>query len=178
MPELNPYRDNSPFGTGKIGGVPIAGVIQSINGAEKPEEWTFQKGTGGNNAVSVWKGTKLAEGIEIVVSLFGIEQYDAHELLRRTLRPKLGQKPPSLPIENGIINAAGVVLVVCISAPPAIWIRAGGFWQATIKLAEYNEPKAANTGRAGPASFTQGGTPPKTAGEKQLSEILDEAAKL
>jgi hypothetical protein len=180
MSDLNPYRDASPFGKMTIGGVAVAGVIQSINGAEKPEEWSFQKGTGSNSATSVWKGTKLAEGIEVVTALFDVASYQGHETLRRTLRPKIGTKPPSLPIENALVNAEGILVISCVVAPPAKWVKGGGYWLGTFKVAEYNPPKPAKTGQAGAPQAQQPntGTPPKTAGEKELSEALDEAAKL
>lgn len=180
MSTANPFREASPFGRAKIGGVAVAGVIQSIEGFEKPDEWTFQKGTSGNNAVSVWKGTKLAESGTIKTALFGQASFDAHEAMRASLRPKLGTKPPSLPIENAIINGNGVSVVVCINAPVAQWVKAGGYWIATMQFGEFNPPAPARTGAAGAAqpNAASGAAPPQTAGEKMLSEALAEAATL
>ena len=181
MANANPYRDASPFGKASIGGVALAGVIQSIDGFRKPDEWTFQKGAGGNNAATIWKGTKLAETGTIKIALFDQASYDAHEALRLVLRPKLGTKPPSLPIVNALINGNGVLVVVCVDAPSPTWSKSGGYWIADLMLAEYNPPKPAAAGQAGSAQNSAGpnaGAPPQTAGEKQLSGLLDEAAKL
>lgn len=181
MANANPYRDASPFGSASIGGVALAGVIQSIDGFRKPDEWTFQKGAGGNNAATIWKGTKLAESGTIKIALFDQDSYDAHEALRLVLRPKLGTKPPSLPIVNALINGNGVLVVVCVDAPSPTWVKAGGYWVADLMLAEYNPPKPAAAGQAGSAQNSAGpnaGAPPQTAGEKQLSGLLEEASKL
>lgn len=177
----NPYRDASPFGKATIGGVSVPGVIQSIDGFRKPDKWTFQEGAGGNNAATVWKGTKLAESGTIKIALFDQASYDAHEALRLVLRPKLGTKPPSLPIVNPLINGNGVVVVVCVDAPSPTWVKAGGYWLAELALAEYNPPKPASTGTAGSTQNSAGPSapkPPETAGEKQLSGLLEEASKL
>lgn len=181
MANANPYVDAGPFGRVAVGGVQIPGVIQSIDGFRKAEDWTFQKGAGGSNAATVWKGTKLAESGTIKTALFGQASYDAHEALRLVLRPKLGTKPPSLPIENAIINGNGVLVVVCVDAPVATWIKAGGYWIAEMIFAEFNPSKPASTGQAGSAQNTAGPNspkPPETAGEKQLSQLLEEASQL
>ena len=176
MSNANPYRDASPFGRVKIAGVSVPGVIQTIEGFRKPDEWTFQKGSGGNNAATVWKGTKLAESGKLTIALFDLASFDAYEALRIVARPKLGTKPPSLPIESAIINGNGVLVVVCVDAPVALWIKPGGYWLAEMMFAEFNPPAPAKTGAAGAAKTP--GTPPETAGEKQLREGLQTAAEL
>lgn len=178
MSELNPYRDSSPFGRVTIDAVLIPGVIQSLDGAEKPEEWAFQKGTSGNNATSVWKGTKLAESIKIVTALFDEASYDAYSALKLWLRPKLGTKPPSRTITSPIINSAGISKISTVNTGTPKWVRSGGYWTAEITLAEYNPPKPAATGQAGPANSSTTGTPPQTEGEKQLEALLKQAASL
>lgn len=177
MSELNPYRDASPFGKGTVGGVAIPGVIQGIDGFEKPEEVTFQKGTGSNNAVTVWKGTKLAESGKITTALFDSASYAAHEAFRLVLRPKLGTKPPSLPIVNAIVNGNGVAVVVCVNAPVAKWVKAGGYWLAEMSFGEYNPPAPARGAGQASAAQPTAATPPQTPGEKQLASLLEEAAK-
>lgn len=175
MPALNPYIDPGPFGRCTIGGAEL-GVIVSIDGAEKPEDWTFQKGTSGNNAVSIWNGTKLAENIVLKIKLYNSAQYAQHEVVRRTLRPKAGEKPPSLPIVNGIINGEGIVTVARRSAPPAVWVQAGNYWIATVTLCEFNETRPAKAGKAGGAQYEQ--TPKKTAAEREFEQLAKEAAAL
>ncbi len=63
MTQLNPYRDPTPWGTVRIGGLAIPGTILSIDGAERPEEWDVQKPTEKSGATTVWKGTKVADAI-------------------------------------------------------------------------------------------------------------------
>lgn len=177
MATVDPFANPSAYGTGKIGGVPIPGVIADITGFEKVDEWTFQKGTSGNNAVTVWKGTKLAEEGTITVALKGTAAWNAYEAFRNVLRPKLGTKPPSLNVENAKINGNGVLVIVCKNAPVAKWIKQGGYWSATMSFGEFNPPAPAKAGQAGAAKPTAA-TPPETAGEKQLSALLEEASKL
>ena len=181
MANANAYVDPGPFGRASCGGVAVPGVISDIQGFEKEDEWTFQRGAGGNNAATIWKGTKISENGVIVADLSNAAQFDAYEALRLVLRPKLGTKPPSLPILNAIINGNGVLVAVCKNAPVAKWMKSGGFWRATMTFGEFNPPKPAAAGQAGSAQNSAGpnaGAPPQTAGEKQLSGLLDEAAKL
>lgn len=177
MPAVNPYIDASPWGSCTIGGAPVVGKIVSINGVEKPEDITFQKGTNGNNAVSIWNGTKLMEAAEFAIKLFTSEQYAGHETLRRTIRPKIGTQPPSLPIVNPIFNGEGVSTVICRAAPPPLWVAGGGgYWLAKVVVSEFNPPTPAKVGRAKPAQYQQ--APQKTAAEKEFEQLAKEAAAL
>lgn len=145
---LNPFADgNEEWGWIEIGGVEVPGVVQSIDGAEKPDEWQVQKGTKESNASTDWKGTKLAESIKIVTALFDANSFEQYYVLRDTLRPKLGEKPPALTIFHGAINFNGItrVSVKNIGAPK--WQRAGGYWTGEIELIEFSPPKPANTGK-------------------------------
>lgn len=177
MADLNPYQDPGPFGRATIGGTLVPGVIRSINGSEKPEEIAIQAGTSSSNAVTVWKRTKLAESIVLVIDLATPAAHDAYMALRRVLRPKLGTKPPSLSIVNATINGNGVTKVVCRDAPMPKWITPGGYWQATIDLAEQSPPRPAKSGVVNNASNTASGNVP-TQGEIMLQELLNQASKL
>lgn len=178
MPALNPYIDPGPFGRCTIGGVELAGVIVSIDGAEKPEDWTFQKGTSGNNAVSIWNGTKLAEQIVLRIRLHNSGQYAQHEIVRRTLRPKIGNQPPPLAITNGVINGEGIVTVACRLAPPPKWFAVSNYWEATVTLCEFNPSKPANAGRVRASAGSNGGPAGPTAAEKEFEQLTKEAAAL
>lgn len=178
MAEVNPYRNASPWGSCLIGDESVGGIIQAIDGALKPDDWTFQKGTSGNNAVSIWNGTKLAESIKITIYLFSSTQYDQYETCRRRMRPKAGEKPPSLPVVNPVINGAGVAVVAHRSSTPPKWVRSGGYWIGEIEVCEFNPAAPAKAGQAGGAQYQQGSQPKETAAERQLRELAEEARKL
>ncbi len=142
---LNPYVDPGPWGFVEIGGYRLLGVVRSIDGAEKPEEWNYAKGTASSGATSTWKGTKLAESIKIALEAPSFASFEGLYTLRDTLRPKIGNKPPALTITNAIINFNGITRVasVNIGQPKPV---AGLSWQIEIILSEFNPPKPANVG--------------------------------
>ncbi len=153
---LNPYTNSGPWGTCTIGNLTLPGVIVSVDGATKPDEWSVQKGTASSNATTVWKGTKLAEAIKIVLNLYDRASFDAYYSVRDTLRPKIGTKPPSLLIVNAIINFSGITRVACVDVEPPK-PTAGLSWLGTVTVIEYNPSIPAKTGPANPAK-----TAPKT----------------
>ena len=152
----NPYIDHYQWDQILIDTNPVPGIVTSIDGATKPEEWSVQKGTSSNNATTVWKGTKLAESIKIVVNLFDPIQIDAYYVLRDVLRPKLGTKPPSFVIVNPMINFAGITRVACAEMTPPKWLGSSNSWEGTITLIEYNPSKPAKAGPAGSAKAAGG----------------------
>lgn len=145
----NPYRDPYPWGTVIIGGVSL-GLVMAIDGHDKPEEWSIQKGTGSSGASTIWKGTKLAESIKITSQLWDEESFSHYYVVRDALRPKLGTKPPSLILENPAINAVGITRVACVNVgPPKPDGKLG--WTYETTLTEYNPTKPAKAGPAAPA---------------------------
>lgn len=175
-PDLNPYDDPGPWNTIDFGGVRVPGVIQSVDGAEKPEEWTQQKGTGSSGATTVWKGTKNAEAIKVVTAMTTREHIAAYYVLARTLRPKLGTKPPSLVVTNAIFNFAGITRIAGGNCAPPKWVASGGYWTGEITVAEYNPSKAAGTGPAG-AAKPKANEPDPNADMKALVDKLTKEAE-
>jgi hypothetical protein len=146
---LNPYDSFKEWGRITVGGVLIPGVITSIDGHEKPEEWIIQKGIEVSHAVTVWRGTKLAESIKIVTNLYNRAEFDKYYDVAIALRPKLGRKPPSLGIVNAAINFSGITRVsVRLPGPPKP--APGLSWTAEIDLIEFNPPRLAKVGPADP----------------------------
>lgn len=171
----NPYRDPGPWRHITIAGVDVPGVIVSVDGCRKPEEWSVQKGTSASNATTVWKGTKLAENIKIVTNLHNEAEFDAYEDLRAILRPKLGQKPPSLPIVHPIFAEAGVTRIACVDVAPRL-PTAGLSWLGEIIVIEYNPSKSVNAGPAGAAK--SGTTPGQNAQPTENEKLAAQAAAL
>lgn len=175
----NPYAGDL-WGPVTIGIIDLPGIIEEIDGCKTPEEWTQQKGTNGNFATSVWKGSKLAEGIKIKMHLVrrgGMTAmqhkatFDAIYPVRDALRPKRGNKPPSLRIKNHAINFVGVNFVVIAGMEPPKWRRSGNSWEWDLEVNEYNPGVSANTGAADPASTTGGDN-----GALQMGQGLQGAA--
>lgn len=164
----NPYDAPKEWGTITVGGVLIPGVIISIDGAEKPEEWIIQKGLDVSHAVTVWRGTKLAESIKILINLYNRAEFNKYHDVKNVLRPKLGRKPPSLGIVNAGINFGGITRV-SVRLPGTPKPATGLSWTAEIDLIEFNPPQQA---KVGPAD------PPKAKTENDvLAEELGEAVR-
>lgn len=171
---LNPYVDPGPWGFVEIGGFRLPGVVRSIDGAEKPEEWSVQKASAKSNATTVWKGTKLAESIKIGIELPNREAFARYYELALLLRPKIGTKPPSHVVANPIINFSGITRVSTGNvAPPKP--SANNSWFGEVTLVEYNPEKDANTGPAGGAK-PPAGADPNADVKAELQKALDAAA--
>jgi hypothetical protein len=145
----NPYRAPKDFGFITIGGFTVPGVVQSINGADKPEVFLVQMGIQVSHGILLWRGTKLAEEIIITTNLPNAAAYDAYVDLRNKLRPKIGKKPPSFSIANAIINFAKIQRVTCRDMKAPVPTE-GLSWLGEINLAEYSPPRPANIGPADP----------------------------
>lgn len=171
---LNPYIDALPWGQVYVGGVVVPGVVQSIDGHEKPEEWSVQKATKKSHASTVWKGTKLAESIKIVTALYNAESFAFYYDLQAALRPSLGEKPPSHAIVNPAVNFVGITRVAVVNVGPPKWVAGGGYWTGEITLIEYNPEKDANTGPAG-AAKKPSGPDPNSDVKAELQKALDAA---
>ncbi len=177
---LNPYIDAGPWGRVEISGMPLPGIIQSIDGADKPEDWSVQKGTAKSNATTVWKGTKLAESIKIMTALTNAEAFAQYYDIRNLLRPKIGVKPPSLLISSPVLNFSGITRIAIKNILPPKWVSGAGYWTGEIELIEFNPEKPANTGPAGGAkAWTEGtnSSDPNKDVKSALQKALDEAAK-
>lgn len=145
----NPYDSWKEWGTITVGGFLIPGVIQSIDGHEKPEEWIIQKGIEVSHAVTIWRGTKLAESIKVVTNLPNRAEFNKYWDFAALVRPKIGKKPPSLSIINAAINFSGITRVsIRLPGPPKA--AAGLSWTAEIDFCEFNPPRLAKVGPADP----------------------------
>lgn len=170
---LNPYRNPKPWYDVILGTLTLPGVVVSIDGHEKIDEWAVQKGIEVSHAITVWRGTKLAEGIRILLNLPDESSFDGIYTVRDLLRPKIGKKPPALPIINAAINFSGITRVSRVNVGPPK-PAAGLAWTSEITLIEYNPPKPA---KVGPPD------PPKVKSENdvladQLAAAVAEARKL
>lgn len=169
----NPYVDRFPWSNVVIGNILVPGILESIEGCEKVERWIFQQGLAVSNSVSVWRGTKLAESIRITTRLYNTASFDAAYDLRNALRPKVGRKPPVLPILGGPFGFVGITRVSVLNIiPPKV--APGNSWLFGVELIEYNPPKPVPVGPA---------DPPKKETEndrlqKEFSRLVDEARKL
>lgn len=176
---LNPFVDPSPWGVVDIGGMRVPGVVLSIDGHEKPEKWNVQEPTEKSGATTVWKGTKLADSIKIVTAITNAEAFAAYVVLRDTLRPKLGTKPPSHVIVHPAVNFSGITRVSCGNVGPPKWVASGGYWTGEITLVEYNPPKPTNTGVASaPKPGGAGATDPNADVKAELAAVVAEVRKL
>lgn len=146
---LNPYRSHTEWGRVIVGGVVLPGSVVSIDGARKPHQWAIQMGIQVSNAVTVWRGKKLAEAIKIVCNLYNQVEFDKWYDVQAVLDPPSGKKPPSVSIVNAHINFARITRVSCIYVDPPTPTK-GLSWLGELSVIEYNPPKPAKVGPADP----------------------------
>ena len=145
MSVSSPYTAPKDWGTITIGGVSVPGVVLDIDGVSRPEKWVVQMGIAVSNAITVWRGTQIAEKMTISTNLPNDKAFQDYMALAKTLRPKIGSKPPALPIVNAAFQMAGInrVCVRDVLPPKA----AGGLsWVGKIELIQFNPPKPAPVG--------------------------------
>lgn len=174
--DLNPYVDPAPWYTLTIGGLAVPGTIVNIDGDRRPENWAVQMGISVSGAVTVWRGTKIAEAIKIDTVLFDRADVAAYYTLRNVLRPKLGRKPPAHALVNAKINFNAItrISVVDISSPS--WNKADGSWLGNVILIQYSPPKPVAAGTVEPPKPTAE-DPANVAAEQKLSGLLDRIAQ-
>ena len=111
----NPFLNGDAFGVVGLtgGGAPVgftlAGALIAIDGANTPDEYAVQKGTGTSGATVTWRGSKVAEAVKLTFALTNAAQWAAAEAQVAILRPTRGQKPPSFTIVNPVINNFGKI---------------------------------------------------------------------
>lgn len=175
--KLNPYRDPGPWGIVTIGGLQLPGVVVSVDGAERPDEWMVQKGISVSGAVVVWRGTLLAEGIEIVLQLLDAADFDKYYEVRDVLRPKIGRKPPAHTLVNPSINFSGITRITTRNVFVPKHVHADNSWIGKVALLEYRPPRPVVAGTVEPPKATAE-DPANLRAEQELQRVLDVAAKL
>jgi hypothetical protein len=177
--EPNIYEDDAPFGVIAIQGVEVATHLVEVDGCANAEEWTAQKGTGTSGASNVWKGMKLAESIKLKFRSTDAAGFQAQTDLLALVRPKRGDKPPTLRVENAIINWGGITRIVLKQPAFPKWDKATGATDWEWEFSEDSPSQPADTGKADPAKpgdkFTP--APHGDASDNEINKLLDEAKK-
>lgn len=176
----NPVFDPGPFGTMTIQDVLIDCTLIEVDGATKPEDWNVQKGTGTKGATASWKGTKPAESLKLKFKTDRrAESFQAMTDMLLLVRPKLGDKPPSLNIENGIINWGGIgVIALKVPAFPKYDAKTDS-WEFEWEFFENDPSKEAKTGPADPAKPDAKDPPTaQSAADKEIAELTRTVAAL
>lgn len=174
---LNPFIDPGPWKSIVLGGLTLPGIVHSVDGAEHPENWSVQMGISVSGAVTVWRGTTIAESIKVLLKLHNAAAFAGYYDARDVLRPKLGKKPPALTIVNPTINFNGITRVSCKNVGQPKWVEQGGYWTGELTLIEYRPPKPIPAGTVEPPKPTAE-DPANVAAEQELRRALNEAKSL
>ncbi len=166
----NPYDHPRVWGSIRLGGRLLPGIIISINGAIRPYDWQIQAAQGSSGATSVYKGEKLAESIEVVIGAPRASHFNAIESLRKYIAAPKGGKPPSFVVSNPVINFNGIgkVSIKEIGQPEYV---GKGSWTLKLTFLEYRPSSPVKTGPADPAKPGDPPTPANAA-EKQMDDLL------
>ena len=181
MSDANPFVDPGLFGFVYLDDVFIACTLIEVDGAAKPEEWQITKGSGSDGATAAWKGTKLAEKLKLKFRATDAASYNAMTAMRDQVRPKLGQKPPSLNITNEIINWAGISKIRLVEPAFPKWEAINRAWEFEWEFGEHAPSKQTTTGASDPAkpeSAGGGAGGKQSPAEKELAEAIKEAKSL
>ena len=173
---LNPYRSPEAFRVIKWGGVVYPPYLVAIDGVEVSEEWNVQKGTGTTGATTVWRGTKVVEGVVITLEAPDEKTFDGFEPLVEALKAPKGKKPPTILVENGLLNNMGLDRV-SLSKRKLYSTGKSLSWRMDIGLIQYFPSKVAPTGPQDPAK-KPGDPEPKDAAEAEVKKLLDKAMKV
>ena len=147
----SPYDDPDGWGRFYLDQLEFPGIVVTVDGCVRPYEWAAQKATDKGGASLNFKGEKTAEGIEIECELPDTASFAALYVFRDTIKPAQGQKPPTLPLTNPIVNFNGIKAVVLEECGQPMYQRDRHSWTVKIKFKEDLPPKPAATGVADPA---------------------------
>jgi hypothetical protein len=175
----NPYFDPGPWGVVLIQDTLIACTLIEVDGATKPEDWNVQKGTKSKGAVPTWKGTKPAEALKFKFRATDEASFNAMTDMLLLVRPKLGEKPPSVHIQNAIINWGGIGVIALKQPAFPKWDAKLGAWDFEWEFIENDPSKDANVGPADPAKSDPSDPAPKqSAADREIADLNKQIAAL
>lgn len=175
----NPFVDPGPFGTVIIGDLLVECMLIEVDGAAKPEDWNIQKGTNKKGATPSWKGTKPAEELKLKFRATDEASFAAMGDLYNVVRPKLGEKPPTLHIENAIINWGGIGEIALRKPAFPKHDPKTNSWEFEWEFLENDPSKNANTGPADPAKPDAKDPPTaQSAADKEIADLTKQVQAL
>lgn len=169
MARPNPYRMPEIFRQVKFGGWLVPAKLVAINGVKIEEQWDVQRAIGMSGWSTIWRGTKPVENGEITLEAPEEEDYDALGELWDRLRPRNGQRPPTVKIENPIFNFIGVERISRRSWEGPIPLPSLS-WQVKLGLIQYFPLVLAKVGPQEPAKLP-GEPKPTDDGERILAQL-------
>jgi hypothetical protein len=174
----NPFLDPGPFGEVRIQDILIECTLTEVDGATKPEDWNLQKGTKSKGSTASWKGTKSAETLKLKFKAHDGPSFQAMTDMLALVRPKLGDKPPSLHIDNAIINWGGIH-IIALKQPPSPKHDKSNAWEFEWEFIENDPSKEVATGPADPAK-PEAKDPPtaQSAADKEIADLTKQVASL
>lgn len=177
--DANPYYDPGPFGEVIIQDVLVRCTLIEVDGAAKPEDWNVTKGTKSKGSTAAWKGTKSAEALKLKFKATDGPSFQAMTDLLLLVRPKLGDKPPSLHIENAIINWGGIAVIVIKTPPSPKHDAKSNAWEFEWEFLEHDPSADAKTGASDPAKPDAKDPPTaQSAADKEIADLTKQVAAL
>jgi len=189
MARDNPFRNLRAYNRVRISGRLVKAALVAIDGNELTDEWNVQKGTNTSGATAAYRGVNLIEGVKLTFECAGgdgstAEQdyddlSDLWDLLAPAPRKGLaGPKPPTVKIENAILNRIGLT-----DACRKAWREypsETGSWLVDLTLIQYAPPAPAGAGAQDPSKPSTGvpgvTVDPIKALQEQRDKLLAQAA--
>lgn len=169
MARDNPFRNLSAFNRVRLGGRLIKAALVAIDGNELVDDWNVQKGTNTSGATAAYRGVNLIEGVKLTFECATGDESTAEEdyddlsdifdMLAPAPRKGLaGPKPPTVKIENAILNRIGLT-DVCRKAWKE-YPSATSSWLVDMTLIQYAPPQPAGAGAQDPSKPATGAAGP------------------
>jgi len=176
----NPILDPGPWGIVLIQDTLIDCTLIEVDGAAKPEDWNVQKGTKSKGATPSWKGTKPAEALKLKFRTdTRPASFQAMTDMLLLVRPKLGDKPPTVHIQNDVINWGGIGTIALKTPAFPKWDAKAAAWDFEWEFIENDPSKDANVGPADPAKPDPSDPAPKqSAADKEIADLNKQIAAL
>lgn len=176
---INFFDDQEAAGRLKIGGLLLKSALVKINGAKIEADWNVQRSTDSNKAIASFRGMKLIDGVMLTLVGTSREDFDDVRALMALMLPKtVNGKPPTLSIENLVLNLIGLTQINFKSWQEGPTDTNG--WQVDLEVIQSSPPTPAKTGAQDPAkpgSGASGGVDPQIAAlQKERDQLAHEAA--
>lgn len=169
----NPHRAPKEWREVAFNGWIVPLILKAINGVQIEEVWETQRAIGASGWVTVWRGTKPADGVKFTWEAPDERRFDSLYELYKRLAPVNGQRPPTVTLKHPAPNFVGINRV-----SRKLWEGPNQTpslsWTVDLTVIQYFPLVVVPVGPQQPAKLP-GEPTPVDAGEKMIAAL---AAKL
>jgi hypothetical protein len=165
----NPHRAPKDWTEVAFNNWVVPAVLVAINGVQIEEVWETQRAIGASGWVTVWRGTKPAEGLKFTFEAPDAARFDSLYELYKRLAPVNGQRPPTATVKHPAPNFVGISRV-----SRKLWEgpaqTSSLSWRVDLTMIQYFPLVIVPVGPQQPAKLP-GEPTPVDAGEKIIAKL-------